>query len=386
MDRDIHSLEGHIYRNHGGTIVLGIYSKPLAMAVIERHQKVSLTPFADGLLIEPNGPLHVTIAAKKRLQIAATKLLREIFDGNVPETIPIYVCMKTWGLSELLRHATGSPLTTIFPTGLVAKRAAIKQDRNRFYIDVSSKGLGEVARRSLIRCMLARDGENFIMIKANGPKARKLTSHTKGRRVQISIPKTMLTDEELKLLAKKGWLGGIKLKFALSTFGISDADFYTVKEEKELVNTLTDMGIRVSPKDARSPYDIGMENHNSYIEVHNSTSSHAELKSRHNIRMGQVRLRILEAQYLANNPSVNHAFVVVNESWIKSKHVVDLVSNLNHKTHVLSTDFKDGWAKKIARTINDIVCSKPLQMNLAGEITPRTRPNVSLKPVFSLKS
>lgn len=348
--KDTYPLNGRVVRRPKGTIVLEIYSKLLASKVIESGSKISLTRHNDGLLIRPNGSMHATIVAGKRLQISVTRMFREFFK-TIPLKIPIYVGLETWGLRELLRHASDSPISTSIPSNLIAKRAATRRSRNKFYLDMCSKGMSEVVKRESVRCLLARDGKDFILIKSRDPRARKLTSHTKGRRIQISVPKTLLTNDEVKLLSKKAWLK-TWLKFVPSSFNVSFADFYSVKEEKELVDALASIGIEVAPKDRGVPYDIYLPGLESCVEIHNSIPSNDDFGSRHRIRTGQVRLRILEAQHLTAESHIKHAFVVVNELWKKCGFVTDLVSDSNNKVHVLFTNFHNGWAREVAWMIS----------------------------------
>lgn len=259
------------------------------MSLLKRGQKVKLELYDAGILIEPDGSQHVAIVAEKRLQIAVTKLFRKIFDDNIQENISVYVDESKWGLSELVRHAVGSPLTSELPEGVLAKQAAIKLSGGKFCIEACFKVLSEMAKKFHIRCLLAGDGRDFVIVRSNSPRARKLTRHSR-EKVQIAVPKTFLMEEELKLLNKTGWLGEIKLKLVPSSFEISSSDFYTVKEEKELEKALASLGIEALPKNPRSQFDILLENCKSCVETHNSVPTNVELRIRHRIKAGQVRL------------------------------------------------------------------------------------------------
>lgn len=353
MTLKIVCLDGHLIRRPSGTIILVIYSKLLCSKILKIKQKVSIIKYRNGLIIKPNGGLHATIASGKRIQIAITKLYKNIL-LKFSTIIPLYVNLNEWGMKKIVERATGFiPPISLDLKKFVIKPAAIKKTKKHFYIDISFKKLSDLADKEVLRCLLSRDDAYFVMIKSDDLHARKLTKHSK-RRIQIALPQNLLASEEVAILEKKKWFP-ILLKFDISSFGLDICDFYTVTEEGELVKNLVKKGIIITPKNYKDPYDIYLNDYSSCIEIHNSIPSTTDLNLRHGIRSGQVCLRVLEGQYLINKLNLKHAFIIINNSWRENKHIMDLINDMDKRVHVLFTNFNKNWSEEISDKISDIL-------------------------------
>jgi len=351
MGKRIVALNGRIIKRKCGTVLLRVYSKPLTKRILELGQRITLLRFRDGFTIKPDGSKHVTVVANKGLQIAITRLSRE-YGLEVFKTIPVYIDTDTWKIEFLLKKAIGIPITHTIPKKLIHRRAAITRKYNKYCLDITFKKLNKLSERITIRCLIKRVGDGFVIVKSNNLNARKLTPHSK-RRIQISIPKSMLSKNEINFLSVNSWFK-TKVKFDPDSFGLSLADFYTVKEENELVKAMIERGIKVVPKDYRAPYDILLKKSKCCIEVHNSLPVPEDFSSRHRIRPGQVRLRILEAHYNISKYNLKHSFVIINNAWKRSKHISSMNIS-NTRVHVIFTDFNSNWAEKTTQKILDVI-------------------------------
>lgn len=337
-----------------GTVkILNVYSKNLAKEILKRKNKISIKSYEDGIIIGPNGKFHATIAQDKRIQISITKIIKKkIIESKKINNKEIYIYINPleWNLKEIISKSIHiAPISNHIPKNLMIKRAAIKPNKNKYYLDLSIKRLYELAKEDTIKCLFNRDNEGIIIIRSTKPEARRLTPHSK-KRVQISIPKEIIKEMELKEIDANWWFP-INIKMNLKSFGLNITDFYSIKEEMELVASLLENGIKIKVKDYRNPYDIFIPQHNSGIEIHNSTPGPADLSTRHNVRPGQVRLRILEAENLIRNKKVDNFFVILNKSWENGKYIKELTENVYEKVNVFFTDFKKDWNKEISKKI-----------------------------------
>jgi len=331
--------------------VLVIHNKILTEKIKELGQKINLKKNIDGIEVEPFGKTHVTVAAQRRLRITITQLIKEgIIKIENKNQVKIFIDLKKWGIAkkELFSKGKGSPLTNEIPENLDKKRGAIRKGPRTYYIDISSKKLYNIARKDKIKCLFNRINEEIIIINSENKEARKITPHSK-KRIQIAIPKEILTKKELQTLNSTSWLP-IIIQLNLSSFKLETKDFFSVREEKELVEFLNKRGIKIKIKDPSDPYDF-LINEDTAIEVHNSIPKYGDLVTRHKVRSGMVRLRILEADFLTKNKSVSRFFVIINKEWERGEYIKELINKVNNKVTVLFTDFKEDWDKVIGEEV-----------------------------------
>ncbi len=344
-------LKGKIEKR-GNVRILVIHSKKLSEKIKQRGNKVTVKNFKGGLILIPKGDSHVTIAANKRLQIAVTTLIKkgEIKIGDQEKT-PLYLNEEDWEITEneILAKGIGSPLSKIIPLNLTKKNAGLCKKGGRYYLDISSKEFYNICKKNRIKCLLNRKGNPIIIIKSDSIKARKLTPHSK-KRVQIAIPKEIISKNEIKKLDKIGWLP-IILKLNIQSFMLKISDFYGVKEEKDLVNYLVGQDIKIKIKEPADPYDILIRDKNIAVEVHNSIPKREDLVTRHKVKPALVRLRILEADFFIKNKEVNKFFVIINEMWKNGKYINELIKGSDQNTVVLFTNFKDKWEEKVGQEL-----------------------------------
>jgi len=336
--------------------ILSIYSKNLAKQIKKGKNQVSIKDFKDGINIRPNGKIHATIAKEKRIQISITNLIKKgIIDSNKTKKteLPVYIDPAEWNLKDILQKSIGLPITKEIPRNLISKRAAITRKNKQYYIDISLKKLYELTKLYGFRCLLKKDYKDIIIVKSNSLNSRKITAHSK-KRIQISIPRKMLNNKEIKALSKSSWLP-INIKFNIESFKIKIEDFYSIKEEYELVKYLVRKNLKIKIKDYKDPYDIFIINSNSGIETHNSIPYPNDLSTRHRIKPGQVRLRILEADFLVRHKKVNSFFVILNEKWRDTKYIKELTDSLSKQVFVVFTDFQGDWYKKIGNKIIELI-------------------------------
>jgi hypothetical protein len=112
-------------------------------------------------------------------------------------------------------------------------------------------------------------------------------------------------------------------------------------------------GLKIGIKDYRDPYDIFLTESISCIEVHNSNPNKEDLSTRHKVKPGLVRLRILEADYLVKNNRINNFFVILNRGWENGKYINEITENITKGVYILFTDFNEDWYKKIGEIIID---------------------------------
>lgn len=344
-------LIGRIIINNKNTKLLVIHSKKLSEEVYKIKNKIYLENFLDGLKIEPGGNIHATIASGKRLQIAITTLIRNKKIKAETNIIPIYLNESLWKINkkEILKKSVGNPISSIIPSNLVIKRAAIRPNRERFYLDISSKKFHDISKEKIIKCLFNRIDDSIIIINSDDIEARKLTPHSK-KRIQISIPEELLKKEEIKKIKNNGWLP-INLKLNLESFGLKINDFYSIKEENELVEYLINKKVKIKIKEPSDPYDILIKKKNVAIEVHNSVPKYGDLVTRHKIKPGMVRLRILEADFLTKNKELTKFYLIINEEWKKGKYIQELINKVNKKVKIFFTDFKNEWCEKMGNEI-----------------------------------
>ncbi len=331
--------------------VLVIHNKTLTGRIKEFNQKVNLKKNTNGIEVEPLGKFHVTIAAQRKLRITATQLIKEgIVKIENKNQVKIFVNLKKWGITkkELFSKGKGSPLTSEIPENLVKKRGAIRKGQRTYYLDISSKSLYGIAKNEKIKCLFNRIEDDIVIINSENKEARKMTPHSK-KRVQIAIPKEILTKKEIFILNSKSWLP-INIQLNLASFKLETKDFFSVKEEKELVEFLNENNVEIKIKDPSDPFDFLIDNKIA-IEIHNSAPKYGDLVTRHKVRSGMVRLRILEADFLTKGKEISKFFVVLNREWEKSEYVRELLNKINDKTIVLFTDFKDNWSKNVGEEI-----------------------------------
>jgi hypothetical protein len=235
----------------------------------------------------------------------------------------------------------------------MSKRAAIRLNNKKYYLDISSKRLYELAKKQGIKCLFNTNSEEIVIIKSSLPEARKLTPHSK-KRIQIAIPKEILSKKQIESIANKRWLP-VTVKFNLDSFGLKVFDFYSVTEEKELVKYLSSKGIKIAIKDYREPFDIKLLNKNIAVEVHNSIPAKEDFASRHRIKIGQVRLRILEAYHLIKNKQMDTFFLIINQSWRSNRYISELLDSTNNRVRILYTDFKDSWCDEVGDRIIKVI-------------------------------
>jgi len=338
-------------RETGSVRILNIHSKNIAEEILKIKNKISIKNYKDGILIQPNGEVHATIAQNKRIQISITNIIksRMIDSRHIKNRmIFVYINPSEWNLKEIVQKSIHIlPLSKDIPKELMVKKAAIRLNKNRYCLNITSKKFHDILRKEKIKCLFNRNGGEFIIIRSYAPEARKLTPHSK-KRIQISIPKKILDKKEIIALNKKRWLP-IIIKLNLDSFGLKVSDFYSVKEENELVKYLSKNGIKIAIKDYTDPFDIKVLNKNVAIEVHNSIPDKADFASRHKVRIGQVRLRILEADYLIKNEKLERFFLIINKLWQNNKYINEL--KVSQKVCLLFTDFKSYWFEKIGNKI-----------------------------------
>lgn len=341
-----------VMRNNNVTRVVTIYSKNLARAIEKIERRIQLRNFKDGVLLKPRGESHATIVREKRIQIAIKNLVKKkILDEKLlsEKNISVYINPKDWGLSEVLQKSKGLPFTKEIPKNLDIKKAALRTNkRGRYFIDISSKKLNEITKKETIRCLINRR-ENIILVKSKELSARKLTPHGKGR-IQIAIPKEIMKKEEILKLSKKSWLP-INIELNLDSFGLSLPDFFSVKEEKELAECLTKKKIKIKLKDYTDPYDIYLPKQGIGIEIHNSLPLKGDLTTRHSIKSGMIRLRILEASFLVNNKELREFYLILNKNWERGKYVKELSEKNEKNVRILYTYFNKGWERVIVSKI-----------------------------------
>jgi len=341
-------LKGRIEKRNTCKLLV-IHSKKLSEKL---KDKISLENYGDGLIIKPKGNIHATIAAQKRLQIALTNLIKDkkIRIKEVKE-IPIYLNEKEWKIKkeEILAKGVGNPLSNIVPKNLIIKNATIRNNRGRYYLDISSKKLYEISKNKIVKCLFNKTKDSIIIINSNETNARRITPHSK-KRVQIAIPKELLKKSEKLKLDEKDWLP-IKLKMNLKSFGLNIDDFYSIKEEKELVIYLSNEGIKIKLKEPSDPYDILIKEKKVGIEIHNSTPRYGDLVTRHKVKPALIRLRILEADFLVRKKELNKFFVIINKKWERGKYINELIKKENKNVKILFTNFKNKWEEKIGQEI-----------------------------------
>ena len=344
-------LIGKIIINNKNTKLLVIHSKKLSERVIQNKNKIFMKNYKDGLIVNPKGDIHVTIAAKKRLQIAITKLIKEKKIHVKFKEIPIYLKEKRWGINkeDILSRGVGSPLCDIVPSNLVKKNAAVRINNERFYLDISSKKLYEIVKKNIVKCLFNRINDSIIIINSKELESRRLTPHSQ-KRVQIAIPKELLKKDEIIKILERGWLP-INIELNLKSFNLEVKDFYSIREEKELVEYLTKRDTEIKIKEPSDPYDILIKNKETAIEIHNSSPSYGDLVTRHKIKPGMIRLRILEADFLTKMNELSKFFLVFNEKWSEGKYIKELINKSNGRVKVIFTDFKDKWYEKIGNKI-----------------------------------
>jgi len=355
----IQSIDGQIKKKWKSCLLLRFFSKPLIPKVIEYDQKISISNFQNGLLIRPNGPFHITVFRNKGLQIGITKLIRKglISVDNSKGTIPIFVDLDEWKINSFIEKSRKTPFISNkdIPNNLVSLPAAITKKQKTFTVTFICKMLSEMCRKEEIRCLFCRDTEGFVIVKSRETRARKLTGFSKNR-VQFSIPKSILIDEEIKKFEEKSAIP-TKIKFNLTSFDIKISDFFFIKEEKELVKVLEERNISILTKNRLAPFDIEFKNKKIAIEIHNSIGSKDKINGihsgRHSIKIGQIRLRVLEAMHFLEKINLEHVFVIINQVWTQNKHIMNLVDDVKNKNvHVLFTDFKGNWASKVVDEIS----------------------------------
>lgn len=336
----------------GSSKLLVIHSKKLSDRIIKNKHQISVKNHKDGLIITLKGEIHVTIAAKKRLQIAITKLIKnKKISIKDLDNVPIYLEPKEWGIDQesIFLKSMGDPITDIIPKNLKTKNAAIRPNKNKFYLDISSKKLYEIAKKQNLRCLFNRLDKSIILIRSTSIAARRLTPHSK-KRIQIATPKEILDKKEIIKIKEKGWLP-IKLKINLTSFGLEIKDFYSIKEEKELVEYLSSRGEDIKIKRPSDPYDILLIKKKIAVEVHNSFPRKGDLVTRHKIKPGMIRLRILEADFLIKNKKLNEFYVIIHKKWENGKYIKEISNHVHKKVNVLFTDFKNKWYEKIGKKL-----------------------------------
>lgn len=333
--------------------LINIYSKNLVEEIKKQGQKIKLENFKEGLILKPGKEIHVTIAANKRIQIAIGKLIKnKLIDPSIinKKSVPLYLDLNDWNLKEIFRKSVGLPITNESPKDLVIKNGAIRtNNQNQYFLDLSSKKLYELAKKESIRCLLNRKNEEITLVRSNDIGSRKLTSHGK-RRVQISIPLEVLLETEVIKLKDESWLP-IKIQLNLNSFGLTVLDFYNVKEERELVETLINKNIKINIKNYNDPYDIYLPEYKTIIELHNSIPGLQDLSTRHKVRPAMVRLRILEADYLVRNKIADISFVVLNKKWENGKYIQEIIKDINNKVIIVFTDYKENWSNNVGNKI-----------------------------------
>ncbi len=349
-------IKGKI-KNCRTTKLLIIHSKKLSEKIIEIGNKINIQNFKEGLILDPKGDTHVTIAADKRLQIAITKLVKKgRIELNNQTVIPIYLDESKWKISknDILKKSIGDPSSEITPEDLTRKNAALSKRGGKYYLDISSKALYGLVKKNRIKCLLNKNKGEMIIIRSDEINARKLTPHSK-KRVQIVIPKKILNKGERNKLEKKAWIP-IILKLNLNSFGLEINDFYSIKEEKELVGYLIKNKVKIKVKEPSDPYDILLEE-NIGIEIHNSIPHPSDLITRHRVKPALVRVRILEADFLVRKGDLNKFFVIINEKWKEGKYIQEVIRKVTKKVIVIFTNFEKGWENdigdKIITLLND---------------------------------
>ena len=350
-------LIGKIRKNGKGSArILVIHCKNLVSKIRETKNKIHVSDFRDGVVIKPEGESHATIAAEKRIQIALMALIKnKIIDSTKikKQEVPVYLDLSEWNLKEALRKSIGSPMTTKYPKNLTSKKAAIRTNKkNRYFLDISSKKLHELAKKETIKVLINRKKE-IILVRSDKLKARRLTPHGKGR-TQIAVPKEILKRKEILNLNKNSWLP-TNIKLNLESFGLTLTDFYHIKEERQIAESLIEKKIKVKIKDYTDPYDIFLPEYNSCIETHNSIPNQEDFVTRHKVRPAMVRLRILEADFLIKNNKVNKFFLIINKKWKDKKYINELTEKIDKKVHIIYTDFTNNWNGKVGKEIINLL-------------------------------
>lgn len=342
--------------NCNNSKILVISNKSLTERVKEFSQKISLKINSKGIEILPGGEIHATIAGQRRLRITITNLINKnmiIIENK--NKVKIFVNLKKWEISKnkLFSKGKGSSLSKEIPKDLIKKQAAIKKGLRTYYLDISSKSFYDLAKKSTIKCLFNRNEEGIILIKSDEKEARRITPHSK-KRIQIAISKEILTEEEIIFLNSKSWMP-INIRLNLSSFGLDIKDFFSVREEKELVKYLTKKGIKIKLKNTADPYDFLIEN-NVAVEIHNSNPEKEDLVTRHKVKPALVRLRILEANFLIQDEKVDKFFIIINKKWETGKYIQEIINPKDKKIKIIFTDFKDKWDEEVgAKIINSLV-------------------------------
>lgn len=347
-------LKGVLNVREDGVKILNVYSKPLSEKVIDSDNKISILNFRDGFLIKPGGDKHITVPSGKRLQIAVTKLIKT--NMYTQKTgVPIYVNPEDWNIKYLLKKPQSSPETKLFSIpkkSLLIKKASLSKNvasKNKFNLHFSSKAIFNVAKNNEIRFLINRKDNIFTLIRSDKPQSRKLVAHSRNR-LQLSIPKSMLNGNDIYKISKNNWYK-VFVRLDLKSFDLKVDDFFFIREEKELVKSLTKRGFEVNAKDNEFPFDILLKNKVA-IEVHNSKATKYDLSSKHGLRATQARVRIFEGLYNKRKFNLNKVFIILNNEWKKSKHVKQLSKEAAAKgIHVLFTSFKNNWSNLITKEI-----------------------------------
>ena len=348
-------LVGRIITNNKNTKLLVIHSKELSNRVIGNKNSISIRNYNEGLLISPKGETHVTIAKGKRLQVAITNLMKSgKISLNEKRNVFVYLDEKEWKINknEILGKSVGSPLSKIIPSDLIAKNAGVRINNGRYYLDISSKKLHDIVKSETVKCLFSRLQDDIIIIKSEEFNARRLTPHSK-KRVQIAIPKELLNKNEIAKLNKKKWLP-IRLKLNLASFNLIMSDFYSIKEERELVEYMDKKGVKIKIKEPADPYDF-LINNNIAVEIHNSIPKYGDLVTRHKVKPALVRLRILEANFLIKTKKVNKFFIIINKKWEEGRYIREVISKDDENIRVFFTDFKGKWYEKIGNKIINLL-------------------------------
>ncbi|MEK6895460.1 MAG: hypothetical protein AABX48_02980 [Nanoarchaeota archaeon] len=335
--------------------VLVIHNKPLTNKAKENNQKVTIKKCENGIEIIPGGSTHTTVAAQRRLRITATKLIDQgIIKIKDKNQVEVFIDLNKWNITkkELFNKGMGSPITDEIPQGMIKKSGAIKKGTRTYYIDISSKSLYELSKKDKIKCLFNRKDKDVIIIKSDNKEARRITPHSK-KRIQIAIPKEILNKGEIEKLKSKSWFP-VNIQFNLQSFNLETKDFFSIKEEKELVDFLEKKGAKIKIKKPSDPYDF-LINDKIAIEIHNSIPKHGDLVTRHKVKPALVRLRILEADFLTKNNEVSNFLVIINEEWSKGEYIKELSNKINKKVNVLFTNFKDNWTEKVGEKIMGII-------------------------------
>ncbi|MCX6767561.1 MAG: hypothetical protein NTY90_02405 [Candidatus Micrarchaeota archaeon] len=349
-------FKGRIRKTKWNSLVLVIYSKTLSDRVAELNGQVALERFGDGLLLKPKGDLRATVVVNKRIQISATRMLRSFSSSQ----INVYVDKQMWRIKEIFLKGT-DPVGIIdaLPENILIKRAAIVRTRNRYNLDFSFMALAKKLSKKSLKCRIDRCQNTFLINPCHSEKGRRLYAHS-GKRLRISLPRAALSEQELDVLSTRGRLP-VFVGFDPMDLKISQIDSYTVSEEKELAASLMSKGIRIGLKDIRERGDIILTDYPAAIEIHNSLPNEFS-SSKHSIKAGQVRLRLLEGYYLVKSERFDSYFVVINRNWMKINHIGELVSELrNARVFTILTGFDNGWSNGASDEILNILGTSALK-------------------------